>query len=490
MPVDIIYSSGLRQREDTGNRGCAIVGQYENLKCIKFDAISCKLPSSVDEKQFKDAVYSLCPNPTDTVQLAGCNTIIASLASTGSRHNAPMSPHSLTQMVRSNLSSEGNIVIVCKRKDAFALGIALSRAYPLYNRKTTRTTFSKRSVLVEFLFVGDKTDALEQDEIDCLTSAAESVRLAAKIVDAPCNEMTTDHFLEEVRTVGTELNIDPVIIRGEELKERGFGGIYGVGKAAVAPPALAVLSHRPEGATKSIAWVGKGIVYDTGGLSIKDKVHMPGMKRDCGGAAGILGAFRAAVKAGFSENLHCVLCLAENAVGPLATRPDDIHTFYSGRTVEINNTDAEGRLVLADGVAFAARDLKATVIVDMATLTGAQGISTGRYHAAVVTNNESYETACVQAGRWSGDLAHPLPFSPELHFAEFKSVVADMKNSVKDRSNAQSSCAGLFIFAHLGFQFPGVWLHIDMASPVYQGERATGYGVGLLVTLFGTRSER
>ena len=85
---------------------------------------------------------------------------------------------------------------MCKRKDAFALGIAVSRAYPLYNRKTTRTTFGKKSVLVEFLFVGDKTDALDQSEIDCLTSAAESVRLAAKIVDAPCNEMTTDHFLE------------------------------------------------------------------------------------------------------------------------------------------------------------------------------------------------------------------------------------------------------------------------------------------------------
>eukprot|EP00794_Sanderia_malayensis_P018577 gene18577-20440_t len=261
--------------------------------------------------------------------------------------------------------------------------------------------------------------------------------------------------------------------------------IYGVGKAALHAPALAVLSHLPEGATKSIAWVGKGIVYDTGGLSIKDKVHMPGMKRDCGGAAGILGAFRAAVKAGFTENLHCVLCLAENAVGPLATRPDDIHTMYSGLTVEINNTDAEGRLVLADGVAYAAKDLKATIIVDMATLTGAQGISTGHHHAAIVTNDENYEKACMEAGRWSGDLVHPLPFCPEMHFSEFNSAVADMKNFVKDSGNAQSSCAGLFIFSHLGFDFPGAWLHIDMASPSYKGERATGYGVALLLTLFG-----
>uniref|UniRef100_A0A6P4FUB6 Probable aminopeptidase NPEPL1 n=1 Tax=Drosophila rhopaloa TaxID=1041015 RepID=A0A6P4FUB6_DRORH len=99
---------------------------------------------------------------------------------------------------------------------------------------------------------------------------------------------------------------------------------------------------------------------------------MPGMKRDCGGAAAILGAFYAAVKCGFKDNLHAVFCMAENSVGPNATRPDDIHTLYSGRTVEINNTDAEGRLVLADGVCFANKDLKANIILDMATLTGAQ----------------------------------------------------------------------------------------------------------------------
>merc|ERR1712136_421546 len=153
---------------------------------------------------------------------------------------------------------------------------------------------------------------------------------------------------------------------------QGFGGIYGVGKAAVNPPALAVLSYKPKGATRTVAWVGKGIVYDTGGLSIKGKTAMPGMKRDCGGAAAILGVFR----------------LAENSVGPLATRPDDIHTLYSGRTVEINNTDAEGRLVLADGVVYAHKDLKADIILDMATLTGGQGVATGKYHAAVLSNQE------------------------------------------------------------------------------------------------------
>ena len=184
------------------------------------------------------------------------------------------------------------------------------------------------------------------------------------------------------------MGLQPTIIRDQELNERGFGGIYGVGKGALHPPALAVLSHKPKGATQTIAWVGKGIVYDTGGLSIKGKTAMPGMKRDCGGAAGILGAFYAAVKQGFDQNLHAVFCLAENAVSDRSTRPDDVHILYSGRSVEINNTDAEGRLVVSDGVVYADRDLKANIIVDMCTLTGAQGISTGRYHAACLTNSE------------------------------------------------------------------------------------------------------
>merc|ERR1719367_1578089 len=289
---------------------------------------------------------------------------------------------------------------------------------------------------------------------------------------------------EVLGEVGKSLSISPVIIQGEDLNERGFGGIYGVGKAAIHKPALAILSHTPAGATETIAWVGKGIVYDTGGLSIKGKTAMPGMKRDCGGAAGILGAFYAAVSQGFEQNLHAIFCLAENSVSDRATRPDDIHTLYSGRTVEINNTDAEGRLVVSDGVCYADRDLKANFIVDMCTLTGAQGISTGRYHAAHLTNDGPTEEKASIAGRKSGDLTFPLVYCPEFHYPEFKSAVADMKNSVANRDNAQSSCAGLFINAHLGFDYPGVWLHIDMASPSHVGERASGYGVALLNALF------
>ena len=278
------------------------------------------------------------------------------------------------------------------------------------------------------------------------------------------------------------------------------------------------LCHRgaaPSGASgkpaaRSVALVGKGITFDTGGLQIKGKSGMPGMKTDLGGAAATLGAFRAAValdpdgaRRGGGD-LHCVLCVAENAVGPAAFRPDDVLLCKSGRSVEINNTDAEGRLVLADGVAFASGEtIGADDVVDVATLTGAQMVATGRHFAGIVSDCEALETACVRAGRVSGDLTHALPYAPEFFSKEFGSAVADMRNSVKDRSNAQASCAGQFVANHLAPGFSAAsggedganakrWLHVDIAGPATTkgSGRGTGFGVALLVELLRANRRR
>lgn len=495
---------GSLTQSDPQKKPVVIIGQLKNLAKAKFCELKVKLDPRVTEEVYTAALASLHPSPTDTCSLYLNLATLAALPVKCSRHNAPSRSHALTKIVRSTtVGVDESIVIVCERSDVFASACAVARAFPLYSCKTSNNPNhgSSTTVSVEFLVVsgsdsgaGEINGVVEEtslscEDLQCLTNTSDGIRLAAKIVDAPCNKMNVDLFLQEVQSVAAAVGASLHTIRNEELKEKGFGGIYGVGKAAEVGPALAVLSHTPQSATQTIAWVGKGIVYDTGGLSIKGKTAMPGMKRDCGGAAAVLGAFYAAVKQGFNQNLHAVFCLAENAVGPSATRPDDIHTLYSGRTVEINNTDAEGRLVLSDGVSYAQKDLKANIILDIATLTGAQGISTGKYHGAVLTNSEEWEEAAVYAGKSSGDLLFPIPYCPELHFGEFASAVADMKNSVADRNNAQSSCAGLFIGAHLGFDFPGTWIHVDMAYPVHTGERATGYGVALLATLFGNFSQ-
>ncbi|KAH1008113.1 hypothetical protein HUJ04_005257 [Dendroctonus ponderosae] len=473
-----------------------IIGQLKHLTQLRFKDIKVKLDSRVTEQAYGLAVTSLNPSPTDTKSLFVNLASVAALPVICSRHNTPSRAHSITKIIQSSVygDTDEHIVIVCEHSDVYASACAVARALPLYSKKSEANK-TAATISVEFLVRGNDSGSanpyveLTADEISCITNAATGVRLAARIVDTPCSEMNVDSFLTEVTKIGAELDITPTVIRDKELAAKGFGGIYGVGKAAKVPPALAVLSYTPTGATQTVAWVGKGIVYDTGGLSLKGKLAMPGMKRDCGGAAGILGAFYAAVKSGFTENLHAVFCLAENGIGPDATRPDDILTLYSGRTVEINNTDAEGRLVLSDGVFYASKDLKANIILDMATLTGAQGIATGKYHAAYLTNNGSWDDALMKSGLLSGDLVFPLPYCPEFHVGEFNSELADMKNSVTDRHNAQASCAGIFIEAHLGFDHPGTWIHVDMAYPVHSGERATGYGVSLLTTLFGVYSK-
>ena len=201
-----------------------------------------------------------------------------------------------------------------------------------------------------------------------------------------------------------------------------------------------------------------------------------------GGAAAVLSGFEALVRLHPTLRITAILCIAENALGSRAIRPDDVLHMLSGRTVEVNNTDAEGRLVLGDGVAWAVKYRNPGVLIDMATLTGAQMVATGRLHASVMSNNEALEQQVVVSGRNSGQLAHPVPFAPELFKREFASSIADMKNSVKDRSNAQVSCAGQFIANHLG-DYAGPWLHIDMAGPSVSGSRATGYGAALLLDL-------
>jgi probable aminopeptidase NPEPL1 len=207
---------------------------------------------------------------------------------------------------------------------------------------------------------------------------------------------------------------------------------------------------------------------------------METMKSDMGGAAAMLGAFAVLARMKVPGKLSLLLCLAENAIGPQAYKPDDVLTLHSGKTVEINNTDAEGRLLLADGCSYAARVLGADLVLDAATLTGAQGVATGDLHAAVVSNDEAVEAALLAAGRATGDLCWPLPFAPEFYRSEFQSPIADMRNSVKNRNNAQASCAGEFVHWHLDGT-NARWAHVDLAFPAFRGDRGTGFGVALFV---------
>lgn len=405
--------------------------------------------------------------------------IVGVLPDRVSRYNAPARPSAVQRVVQNvNLTRDKRsalILVLDKEDHQIAVLNAVGRAFSIFTAKSEEEPQGRLQVAA--ILRSGAGVRLEPRTRDVVASSRE----IAALVDSPPTDMNPEALAGRARTLLKGIKrIRFREIIGDQLPKAGLGGIHAVGRAAVVAPRLLVASYTPPKASSThVALVGKGVTFDTGGLHIKPRGSMETMKVDMGGAAAVLGAFRVLCQHDFPHRLSLLMCLAENAVGPNSVKPDDIITMHSGRTVEINNTDAEGRLLLADGVSYAARELKAEVIFDAATLTGAQLIATGINHAAIMSNDPSLEQAVMQAGYGSGDLVHPLPFAPEFYKPEFKSVVADMKNSVKNRANAQSSCAGQFIYNHLEGTHSR-WCHIDLAGPVARGDRATGFGVALL----------
>ncbi|ORY49518.1 hypothetical protein BCR33DRAFT_695273 [Rhizoclosmatium globosum] len=434
---------------------------------------------------------------------AGKASTLAVLSTKSSRHFGPIRGDLLHDIVSKNAQKDkdgdADVVVVLDKADRDSIvtaALSVARAFPLYTQKQKPNP--KKQINLHLLHPSSSAtpSSISTASLQTLINA---VRDAAQLVDTPPDQLNPTTYADIVRRVHAEklkdIGVELEVIQGTELQKRGYGAIWAVGKASENLPALVILSYKPSNAKKNVAWVGKGITFDTGGLAIKSKDGMPTMKVDMGGSAAVFQGFVATVLTTPPKNfaLHAILCLAENSVDQISFRPDDVVTAYSGKTIEINNTDAEGRLVLSDGASHACKHLSADVIIDMATLTGAQAYATGLRHGGVLSNNESFEQTVVSAGRASGDLAYPLIFCPELIGIGtlMKSEVADMKNSASDRSNAPSTGAGMFVHSHLSPEEKwvengeGLWAHIDMAYPVTVGARGTGWGVGLLTTLAG-----
>ena len=350
-----------------------------------------------------------------------------------------------------------------------------------------------RSTLENLLVVADLAAAPGHD-LESLTLlgrtgqlAAEAANYARQVANQPGNlfypEILADAAVRLEAESEGRLAVE--ILDERALRARGFGGLLAVGGGSVRPPRLVVLRYDGGAPGEApLAFVGKAITFDSGGISIKPALGMEEMVWDkCGGIA-VLGAMQGVAKLRPKRNIVGVIASAENLTGPGAYRPGDIVTVYDGRQIEINNTDAEGRVVLADALGYAVKDCRAAAIVDLATLTGACVVALGDWAAGMWTTDDALKNQLLAASEKSGERLWPMPLYPE-YSEQIKSDVALIKNSSGRPGGACTAAAFLRTFVE---ETP--WAHLDIAGPAALtkdradlARGATGFGVRALLEL-------
>ncbi len=326
---------------------------------------------------------------------------------------------------------------------------------------------------------------------ESVADAAEAARICAEaqnrardLQSLPSNVATPSYLARRARSIASaHPAVSADVLGREEIAAKEMGGLVAVSQGSAEEPKLIVLRYAGGGSGKTLGLVGKGVTFDTGGISLKPSGSMHEMKMDMSGAAAVLEAVAAIAELGLELDLIAVVPSTDNMPSGTAVKPGDIITQYNGKTVEVNNTDAEGRLILADALAYAVEQ-GAERIVDIATLTGAVMIALGSTYAAVISNDDELAAEVERVGEQTGELVWRLPLHPEYK-ALTKGTVADLSNASPKRK------AGTIYAASFLEEFVGEtpWAHIDIAGTAwdvgrpYTGSDASGYGVRLLTAL-------
>lgn len=353
-------------------------------------------------------------------------------------------------------------------------------------RKETEESKDKTTT-VTFISTGkDDKDVFVEAQI-----IVESVLLARDLVNTPSSHLYPESYSVIASNEASKHGLQTTILDEKQLADQGFSGILAVGNGSSRKPRLLRIDWKPRKAKKSIALVGKGITFDTGGISIKPGASMENMISDMGGSASVLATIIAAARLNLSINVSAFLPMAENMPSGDAFRPGDVITHFGGITSEILNTDAEGRLILADAIAYASED-KPDYLIDAATLTGAQLVALGLRTSGVMGTDE-FRDSVAKTGREVGEQAWAMPLPEELD-EQVKSPVADLRNVTNSRF-AGMSAAGRYLQEFVGADIE--WAHVDIAGPAYNtaGEfgytpkRATGQPVRTFVQVLKDLSE-
>ncbi len=337
--------------------------------------------------------------------------------------------------------------------------------------------------------VSSSTKSEAKQAVTTAAAIAEAVCVARTWVNLPANLLYPDSFAEDARRRAREARIAVEVLDEKALEKDGYGGILAVGGGSSRPPRLVRCSYAPRGARFHLALVGKGITFDSGGLNLKPSDSMYTMKCDMSGAAAILAATRAIADLGLRVKVTAYAALAENLPSGTAYRPSDVLTMFGGKTVENANSDAEGRLVLADALTRATGD-KPDLIVDIATLTGACIVALGNRTAGLMASDDLTADRVLDAAETAGEAFWQLPLPEEIREG-LNSRVADLKSSPNTRHGGALSAA-MFLREFVGPDQP--WAHLDIAGPAFhEGEPydyvasgGTGFGVRTLIALAAT----
>jgi leucyl aminopeptidase len=350
--------------------------------------------------------------------------------------------------------------------------------YSFTQLKSKPDTTNENLSHIDFL-ITPENKKLADEALNIGTAIADGVKLAKDLAYLPANICTPTYLAEKAQQVAKELNTLKVeVLEEKDLRELKMGSLLSVTKGSLQPPKFVIIRYQgAEDSVKPIVFVGKGITFDTGGISLKAMPNIIGMKFDMCGAASVLATLQAAAFLKLPLNIIGIMVCVENMIGPDATRPDDVVTSMSGQTIEINNTDAEGRLILCDALTYSTR-FHPDVVIDMATLTGAIITALGKHASGLFSNDQTLADALLTAGQESGDRVWQLPIWDEYQ-SQLDSNVADMVNSATSGANSITAACFLSKFTK---EYP--WAHLDIAGTAFQTSpkgTATGRPVHLLV---------
>lgn len=338
-----------------------------------------------------------------------------------------------------------------------------------YQFRDYKTDDAPAPLATATLMCGDAKDKATKAAVERAGIVSGAVAKVRDWVNTPPRDLAPAAFAEAAKDYAKGLKLDVEVLDEKALAKGGYGGLIGVGQGSANPPRLIRIAYRPSRAKSHVALVGKGITFDSGGLSLKPADAMISMKSDMGGAAAVVGAVVAAAKLAPKVAITAYAVMAENMPSGSAQRPSDVITIYGGKTVEVLNTDAEGRLVLADGLVRAAED-EPDIIVDVATLTGAAVVALGKRLTGVMANDDNLRAAVQAAAERTGEQMWPLPLPTELR-EKLDSKIADIAN-IGDRWGGALQ-AGLFL---QDFVADGIrWAHLDIAGPALNEDKASGY---------------